>query len=272
MEQFNVYKDIQARTGGEIYIGVVGPVRTGKSTFIRRFMEQIMIPNMEEKDRSMATDEVPVSGKGKMITTVEPKFIPKNAVPVQLDGDISVKMRLIDCVGFMVEGATGHMEEDKERMVKTPWFDEEIPFSTAAHAGTEKVIRDHSTIGIVMTCDGSFGELERASFEAPEEQTVSEPKKIGKPFVIVINSAKPYSDSTLQLANQLSEKYGVAALAVNCEQLRKEDIQKIMEGLLMEFPVYQINFYTPKWLDVLPPQHPLKASVLESVRAYLAQD
>ena len=271
MEQFNVYKDIQARTGGEIYIGVVGPVRTGKSTFIRRFMEQIMIPNMEEKDRSMATDEVPVSGKGKMITTVEPKFIPKNAVPVQLDGDISVKMRLIDCVGFMVEGATGHMEKDKERMVKTPWFDEEIPFSTAAHAGTEKVIRDHSTIGIVMTCDGSFGELERASFEAPEEQTVSELKKIGKPFVIVINSAKPYSDSTLQLANQLSEKYGVAALAVNCEQLRKEDIQKIMEGLLMEFPVYQINFYTPKWLDVLPPQHPLKASVLESVRAYLAK-
>ncbi len=271
MEQFNVYKDIQARTGGEIYIGVVGPVRTGKSTFIRRFMEQIMIPNMDEKDRSMATDEVPVSGKGKMITTVEPKFIPKNAVNVQMDGDISVKMRLIDCVGFMVDGATGHMEEDKERMVKTPWFDEEIPFGRAAHIGTEKVIRDHSTIGIVMTCDASFGELSREQFVEPEEQTVGELKKIGKPFVIIINSTKPYSDSSRQLEEALTQKYGVAALAVNCEQLRKEDIHKIMEALLLEFPVCQMNFYTPKWLDILPDTHPLKKAVVDSVRAYLSE-
>ncbi|MBB5263599.1 stage IV sporulation protein A [Catenibacillus scindens] len=271
MEQFNVYKDIQARTGGEIYIGVVGPVRTGKSTFIRRFMEQIMIPNMDEKDRGMATDEVPVSGKGKMITTVEPKFIPKSAVSLRLDGDISVKMRLIDCVGFMVEGATGHMEDEKERMVKTPWFDEEIPFSRAAHIGTEKVIRDHSTIGIVMTCDGSFGELDRQAFEDPEQQTVAELKKIGKPFIIVVNSAKPYSDSTSQLCTQLSDKYGVAAIAMNCDQLCKEDIQRLMETLLMEFPVCQINFYTPKWLDILPPKHPLKAAVLDSVGGYLAK-
>lgn len=270
MEQFNVYKDIQARTGGEIYIGVVGPVRTGKSTFIRRFMEQVMIPNMDEKDRPMATDEVPVSGKGKMITTVEPKFIPKNAVNVQLDGDIAVKMRLIDCVGFMVEGATGHMEENQERMVKTPWSDEEIPFGRAAHMGTEKVIRDHSTVGIVMTCDGSFGDLDREAFTEPEEQTVSELKKIGKPFIVIINSARPYSDTARQMETTLSEKYKVAAIAVNCEQLRKEDIQKIMEALLMEFPVCQINFYTPKWLDILPDTHPLKTAVVDSVKGYLA--
>lgn len=269
MDQFNVYKDIQARTGGEIYIGVVGPVRTGKSTFIRRFMEQVMIPNMEEKDRQMATDEVPVSGKGKMITTVEPKFIPKNAVNIQLSDDISVKMRLIDCVGFMVEGATGHMEEDKERMVKTPWFDEEIPFGRAAHIGTEKVIRDHSTIGIVMTCDGSFGELARESFAEPEAQTVEELQKIGKPFIIVLNSAKPYSESAKQMERELSEKYGVACIALNCDQLRKEDIHRIMEALLLEFPVSQINFYTPKWLDILPAQHPLKNAILDSVRAFL---
>ncbi len=269
MDQFNVYKDIQARTGGEIYIGVVGPVRTGKSTFIRRFMEQVMIPNMEEKDRQMATDEVPVSGKGKMITTVEPKFIPKNAVNIQLSDDISVKMRLIDCVGFMVEGATGHMEEDKERMVKTPWFDEEIPFGRAAHIGTEKVIRDHSTIGIVMTCDGSFGELARDSFAEPEAQTVEELQKIGKPFIIVLNSAKPYSESAKQMEKELSEKYGVACIALNCDQLRKEDIHRIMEALLLEFPVAQINFYTPKWLDILPAEHPLKTAILDSVRAFL---
>lgn len=269
MDQFNVYKDIQARTGGEIYIGVVGPVRTGKSTFIRRFMEQVMIPNMEEKDRQMATDEVPVSGKGKMITTVEPKFIPKNAVKIQLGDDISVKMRLIDCVGFMVEGATGHMEEDKERMVKTPWFDEDIPFGRAATIGTEKVIRDHSTIGIVMTCDGSFGELPRDSFVQPEAQTVEELQGIGKPFIIVLNCAKPYSESAKQLERELSDKYGVACIALNCDQLRKEDIHRLMEALLLEFPVSQINFYTPKWLDILPAGHPLKSAILESVRGFL---
>lgn len=269
MDQFNVYKDIQARTGGEIYIGVVGPVRTGKSTFIRRFMEQVMIPNMEEKDRQMATDEVPVSGKGKMITTVEPKFIPKNAVKIQLGDDISVKMRLIDCVGFMVEGATGHMEEDKERMVKTPWFDEDIPFGRAATIGTEKVIRDHSTIGIVMTCDGSIGELPRDSFVQPEAQTVEELQGIGKPFIIVLNCAKPYSESAKQLERELFDKYGVACIALNCDQLRKEDIHRLMEALLLEFPVSQINFYTPKWLDILPAEHPLKSAILESVRGFL---
>ena len=270
MDQFDVYKDIQARTGGEIYIGVVGPLRTGKSTFIRRFMEHVLIPNMEEKDRSMATDEVPVSGKGKMITTVEPKFIPKNAVNLQLGADISVKMRLIDCVGFMVDGAAGHMEENRERMVKTPWFDEEIPFGKAAHIGTQKVIRDHSTIGIVMTCDGSFGELPRENFVAPEEATVAELKKLGKPFVVIINSAKPYSDSARALEKELGEKYGVACMAQNCEQLRKEDIHKMMEALLLEFPVSQVNFYTPKWLDVLSDKHPLKQAVLESVQNFLA--
>lgn len=270
MEQFNVYKDIQARTGGEIYIGIVGPVRTGKSTFIRKFMEQVILPDMDEKDRAMAADEAPVSGKGKMITTVEPKFIPKNAVTVTLSPDISVKMRLIDCVGFMAEGAAGHMEGEKERLVKTPWFDEDIPFGQAAQIGTGKVIREHSTVGIVITCDGSFGELPRSAFADGEEKSVNELKKIGKPFVIIVNSAKPSAESTRKLVHELSKKYNVAVLSMNCEMLGKEDIYKIMEALLMEFPVCQINFYMPRWLDVLPQEHPLKAAIKESVRDFLS--
>ena len=195
MEQYSVYKDIKARTGGEIYIGVVGPVRTGKSTFIKRFMELMVLPKMEdEHGRNQTRDELPQSAAGKMIMTTEPKFIPKEAAQIDLDDGISAKVRLIDCVGFMVDGASGHIENESERLVKTPWYDYEIPFTKAAEIGTRKVINDHSTIGIVVTTDGSIGELKRPNYLPAEERTVQELKNLGKPFIVLLNSAKPYSE------------------------------------------------------------------------------
>ena len=216
MEPFSVYKDIQARTRGQFLVGVVGPVRTGKSTFIRRFMELLALPAMDEQTRMEVKDQLPVSGSGKTITTVEPKFIPKEAVEIHLGEDIPVKIRLIDCVGFMVPDASGNMENEKERMVKTPWFEQEIPFHQAAEVGTKKVIQEHSTIGLVVTCDGSFGEIPRKNFEESEERTVQELKKQGKPFLILVNSQKPYKEDTLKLVEQLQDKYKAAVLSVNC--------------------------------------------------------
>ena len=196
MENFQIYRDIQARTGGDIYIGVVGPVRTGKSTFIRRFMELVALPGMDEKMQKEVRDQLPLSGSGKMITTVEPKFIPREAVPVTLGEDLKVQVRLIDCVGFLVKDAAGNMEDGKERMVKTPWFAKAIPFHEAAKMGTEKVIQEHSTIGLVITSDGSFGEIPRENFTQAEEQTVTELKKQGKPFLMVVNSQFPHKEET----------------------------------------------------------------------------
>ena len=191
----DLYKDIEGRTNGEIYIGVVGPVRTGKSTFIKRFMDLLVIPNMEDvHNRERTKDELPQSAAGKTIMTTEPKFIPKEAAKIMLSGNTEVKIRLIDCVGYMVEGATGHIENDVERMVKTPWFDYEIPFSKAAEIGTKKVINDHSTIGVVVTGYGSFGELQREMYEPAEERTISELKALNKPFVVLLNSLRPESD------------------------------------------------------------------------------
>ena len=191
----HLYRDIKERTGGEIYIGVVGPVRTGKSTFIKRFMDMLVLPHMEDPhERDRATDELPQSAAGKTIMTTEPKFVPKDAVEIQIADGIAVKIRLIDCVGYMVEGAAGHLENNTERMVKTPWYEDEIPFTRAAELGTYKVIHEHSTIGIVVTCDGSFGEIPAENYRQPEERTVEELKKIGKPFVVLLNTTKPYSD------------------------------------------------------------------------------
>ena len=270
MDNFNVYRDIEARTGGEIYIGVVGPVRTGKSTFIKRFMELLVLPAMEDEHlRAISRDELPQSAAGKTIMTTEPKFIPKEAAKISLDDGIEARVRLIDCVGFMVEGAAGHVENEEERLVKTPWFDHEIPFTQAAELGTRKVIGDHSTIGIVVTTDGTIGDLKRPGYIAAERQTVEELKKLGKPFVILLNSVKPYSEETARLAKELEETYGVSVLPVNCEQLKKEDIFHILECVLKEFPVTEMDFHIPKWLEILPASHWLKARVIQTAKEIL---
>ncbi len=267
MDEYEVYKDIQARTGGEIYIGVVGPVRSGKSTFIKRFMDLLVIPGMDDAhSRERAIDELPQSAAGKTIMTTEPKFIPKEAALVKLSDDCELKVRLIDCVGFMVDGASGHIENEQERMVMTPWSEESIPFSQAAEIGTRKVINDHSTIGIVITTDGSFGELPRDSYINAEETSINELKRIGKPFVVLVNSNKPYSEETIRLAKKISEENEAIAIPVNCEQLRKDDITKIMKTVLMEFPVTRVDFYIPKWVEMLPVQHELKQNLIMNVR------
>ncbi len=267
MENFQIYRDIQARTGGDIYIGVVGPVRTGKSTFIRRFMELVALPGMEEKLQKEVRDQLPLSGSGKMITTVEPKFIPKEAVPVHLGEDMKVRIRLIDCVGFLVKDAGGNIEDGKERMVKTPWFSKAVPFHEAAKAGTEKVIQEHSTIGLVITTDGSFGEIPRENFIQAEEQTISELKNQGKPFLIVINSQLPHKEDTARLVNELQKKYEVPVIAVNCEQLKKEDVARILEKILYEFPVTQLQFFIPKWVEMLSTDSELKGQILSQIKA-----
>ncbi|MFU0827516.1 MAG: stage IV sporulation protein A [Lachnoclostridium sp.] len=264
---YDVYNDIKARTGGDIYIGVVGPVRTGKSTFIKRFMDLLVIPNITDvHNRERAIDELPQSAAGKTIMTTEPKFIPKEAAEVQLGENTKVNIRLIDCVGFMVEGASGHIENEQERLVKTPWFDYEIPFTQAAEIGTQKVINDHSTIGIVVTTDGSFGDLPRDNYIPAEERTISELKKLKKPFIVLLNTNKPYSESTINLANDIAAKYNVTVMPVNCEQLKKDDIHRIMSNIISVFPVSEINFYIPKWAEMLPDDHWLKQDLIESIR------
>ena len=268
---YDLYKDIQLRTGGEIYLGVVGPVRTGKSTFIKRFMNLLVLPFMEdENEKERAQDEMPQSAGGRTVTTTEPKFIPKEAAQIRLGTDIEVKIRLIDCVGYMVEGATGHMEKEEERMVKTPWSMEEIPFTKAAEIGTRKVIRDHSTIGIVVTCDGSFGELPRESFLEAEERTIKELQALGKPYIVLLNSQKPYAEETRSLADEISEKYQVTVMPINCEQLKKEDINHIMENILYEFPLTMIEFYMPKWVEMLPCDHKMKKDIIARLKQLMA--
>ena len=262
-EQFDVYEDIRQRTNGEMYIGVVGPVRTGKSTFIKRFMETLVLPNMEEgAEKQRTIDELPQSGSGKPITTTEPKFIPKQAAQITLNDNASVQVRLVDCVGYMVNGAAGHLEENKERLVKTPWYDYEIPFTKAAHIGTKKVMTDHATIGIVVTADGSFGEISHDDFAGMEQEIVSEMKQLGKPFIVVLNSVKPQSTETKELAEQLSAQYGVKVLPVNCDQLRSHDILEILKNILFEFPISRIGFYIPKWAETLEKNHPIKQAVV----------
>lgn len=270
MEKNNIYQDISVRTGGEIYLGVVGPVRSGKSTFIKRFMELMVLTKIaDEHERQRTLDEMPQSGTGKTIMTTEPKFIPKEAVELPLE-DMKVKVRLIDCVGFMVAGAGGHLENGQERLVKTPWFDYEVPFTKAAEYGTRKVIRDHSTIGILVTTDGSFGEIPRDSYVEAEKRTVEELLAIGKPFLVLLNSDRPYSKATQNLAEKLSKEYHTTVMPVNCDQLRQEDIQEIMKNVLLEFPLSSVGFYLPKWVETLRDDHWLKKSILDLMREYLA--
>ncbi len=267
LAEYDIYKDIRARTNGEIYMGVVGPVRTGKSTFIKRFMDLLVLPNIENvHSRERTQDELPQSAAGKTIMTTEPKFIPLEAAKVTLSDDVEFNVRMIDCVGYMVEGASGHLENNEERMVKTPWFEQDIPFTQAAEIGTKKVINDHSTIGIVITADGSFGEIPRENYISAEERTIDELKKLSKPYLVILNSLRPYSDDTIITANELQEKYNVPVLPVNCDQLKKEDVVKILENVLMEFPLSVVNFNVPKWIEMLDNDHWLKASLIDSVK------
>jgi stage IV sporulation protein A len=267
MANTGIYQNIATRTGGEIYLGVVGPVRTGKSTFIKRFMDLMVLPRMEDSAaRNRTVDELPQSAQGKTIMTTEPKFIPKDAVTILLEEDVPASVKLIDCVGFLVDGVSGHMEDGSQRMVKTPWYDYEIPFAKAAMIGTEKVIREHATIGIVVTTDGSFTDIPRENYVPAEEKTVEELKKIGKPFVLLLNTPKPYSSDSQNLAKQLQEKYQVAVLPVNCEQLKVEDIQKILQTVLYEFPVSRIEFYLPKWVEMLDAEHKVKSAAIAEAR------
>lgn len=270
--KLQLYKDINVRTKGEIYIGISGPVRTGKSTFIKHFMEQLVLPNIEDgHDKDMMIDELPQSAGGRTITTTEPKFIPKDAATVLLEDQVSVKVRLVDCVGFMVEGASGHMENEEERMVKTPWSEEEMPFSKAAEIGTQKVIRDHATIGVVMTTDASFSEIPREYYVPAEEQTIKEFKEIGKPFIVLLNTTHPFQEDTIKLSQTLSEKYGVKVEPINCEQLKERDVLHILEEILYEFPMKSISFHMPKWLEALPMTHPLKTELTTSIYEYMSQ-
>lgn len=272
MDTFQLYKDIKARTNGEIYIGVVGPVRTGKSTFIKRFMDVLVLPHVEDDyEKTRTRDELPQSASGKTIMTTEPKFVPKEAAKITLSDDVEVKVRLVDCVGYMVEGASGHIEGKEERQVKTPWSEHEIPFTKAAGIGTRKVIHDHATIGIVITTDGTIGEIPRDSYREAEGKTIRELQNIGKPFVVLVNSRKPYAAEAKDTAEELAQTYGVRTLCVNCEQLKEEDIYKILEAVLFEFPVSEIRFYIPKWAEMIPEDHKIRQDLMQHVRAMMEQ-
>ena len=263
-QEFDLYKDIKDRTDGEIYIGVVGPVRTGKSTFIKRFMDLCVLPYVEDsakKDRMV--DELPQSAQGRTIMTTEPKFIPQEAVELVLPDAGAVKVRLIDCVGYMVEGASGHLEGDGARMVRTPWSDEEIPFTQAAEIGTEKVINDHATLGVVVTTDGSIGELPRENYLEAEAKTITQLQSLGKPFVILLNCERPYSEEARSLAKEMEEHYHAAVLPVNCKQMRVEDVERLLGKMLMEFSVEEVRYFIPKWTETLPASHWLKAALIE---------
>lgn len=270
--EYDLYKDIRERCGGEIYIGVLGPVRTGKSTFIKRFMNEMVLPFMEDEHaRERAQDELPQSAGGRTITTTEPKFIPNEAAKIVLNDDIDVSVRLIDCVGYMVDGAVGHLEENMERMVKTPWFDVEIPFTQAAAIGTDKVMNDHSTIGLVVTTDGSIGEIPRSNYLEAEEKTILALKKLRKPFLVLVNSQKPYSDEAKAVVAEIGNKYDVAVMPVNCEQLKREDINHILEKILYEFPIAAIEFYMPKWVEMLPNDNRMKQDIIGNVKALMKE-
>lgn len=262
----SIYKDIAERTQGDIYVGVVGPVRTGKSTFIKRFMDTLVLPNIEnDAMHDRAVDELPQSSAGRTIMTTEPKFIPENAVEVQLPDNASFSVRMIDCVGYIVPSSLGYVEGDKPRMVRTPWFDHEIPFNQAAEIGTRKVITEHSTIGLVITTDGSISDIPREEYEEAEERVIAELKELQKPFIVLLNCTYPQSDSARRLADELSEKYTVPVLPVNCLELNETDIKEILTQVLFEFPIREIAVDFPSWLVSLPADHWLRSTAYAAV-------
>lgn len=266
MANASIYNDISARTGGDIYIGVVGPVRTGKSTFIKRFMENMVLPNIaDESRRERANDELPQSSAGRTIMTTEPKFIPEDAVEINFSTKANMKVRLIDCVGYIVPSALGYIEGDNPRMVKTPWFEDDIPFNMAAEIGTRKVITEHSTIGLVITTDASISEIPREEYEEAEARVIEELKEINKPFITLLNCKEPLSPQATELAQQLSQKYSVPVLPVNCLELDSEQINDIIAGVLAEFPIKEIKIGLPGWITSLEKTHWLRSEIFKKI-------
>ncbi len=259
MEKFDIFQDMAMRTGGDVYVGVVGPVRTGKSTFIKRFMDLLVIPNIDDVyDKERSVDELPQSGAGRTIMTTEPKFVPSEAVGVTIQDNVKVRVRLVDCVGYSVEGALGYQEENGPRMVMTPWFDYEIPFEEAAEFGTRKVISDHSTIGLVILTDGSITDIPRGNYVAAEERVIQELQDLGKPFAAVLNSTHPWARDTLDLATKLATKYGVPVIPMDCLKMDMEDVLSVLREVLYEFPIREVNVRLPVWLNEVSTEHWLR--------------
>ena len=271
MKTEGIYSDIATRTNGCIYVGVVGPVRTGKSTFIKKFMETSVIPNIEnDYSKKRAVDELPQSAGGNTIMTTEPKFIPDEAVKINLD-NTSMNVRMIDCVGYIVPSSIGYIEDNNPRMVMTPWFENEIPFNMAAEIGTKKVITEHSTIGLVITTDGSFTDIDREEYEEAEERVISELKEINKPFIVVLNTVNPISEETQKLIYQMENKYSVPCIAVNCTEISAEDINKIISKVLSRFPINEIQIKCPSWILELEDEHWLKKDILKCINNFSAK-
>ncbi|UOE92349.1 stage IV sporulation protein A [Alkalihalobacillus sp. LMS39] len=267
MEKVDIFKDIAERTGGDIYLGVVGAVRTGKSTFIKKFMELVVIPNIEnEGDKTRAQDELPQSAAGKTIMTTEPKFVPNTAVSLHVDEGLDVNVRLVDCVGYAVPGAKGYEDENGPRMINTPWYEEPIPFQEAAEIGTRKVIQEHSTLGVVVTTDGSIGDIARHDYVDAEQRVIDELKEVGKPFIMVVNSAHPHHPETQALRHELAETHDIPVLALSIESMTEQDINSVLREVLFEFPVHEVNVNLPSWVMVLKNDHWLRQSYEEAVR------
>lgn len=268
MASKSIYEDIALRTGGDIYLGIVGPVRTGKSTFIKQFMDKLVMPNIsEEYEKERAKDELPQASSGRTIMTTEPKFIPEKAVNISIDNCANMNVRLIDCVGYIVPSSLGYIENDQPRMVNTPWYDEPIPFNMAAEIGTQKVINEHSTIGLVITTDGSISDIPREEYEESEDRVINELKQINKPFIVLLNCLDPNSENAVDTAEEISKKHHIPVVPVNCLDLTQNDIKQILSRILYEFPVKEINVNFPKWINCLPINHWLRGDLIKSLKA-----
>ena len=266
MDKKEIIKNIAMRSGGDVYLGVVGGVRTGKSTFIKKVVETLIVPNIkDEYEQKRCLDEIPQSAAGKTVMTTEPKFVPNNAVDINID-DFSCKIRLIDCVGYIIKNAKGIEDENGPRMVKTPWYDEMIPFSEAAEIGTEKVIKEHSTIGIVVTTDGSIGEFERSDYEEAEDRVIRELKELNKPFIVILNSVHPMLPDTIRLADSIKEKYNVPVMPISIETMTEHDMYDILREALYEFPILEVKIKLPDWIAILNPNHPVKKLYIEKIK------